>query len=460
MATVEGEQNVLLLVDDEPALTESLRRSIERREPTIKVVTAASAAAALEAVATRRPHVVLLDLSLDPSEGPSGGLTLITELLVQDQTLRILVLTGHGDESIGVQAIQNGAASFVAKPPMLDHLLPLIRDGIECARFKRQALLSISPSDLFDALGLSTRSASMRDALNQALFAASTSLPILILGETGTGKGLLAQAIHRASARHRGPFIRCQPNYGNPDLVSSEIFGHEKGAFTGASDQRIGLIEAADKGSLFIDEIDELPHDTQVTLLNVLQERTFRRVGSLKERRSDFRLLVASNRPIESLASGTTLRPDLYHRIAHATITLPPLRNRPEDIADLTQEFIVRAASRERLSSPLLTPEALTLLQHYRWPGNVRELQAVAESALFRSHFAKRRMIIPADLALGVTYPGRPLQPQSFREQVDAFEHKLIEDALKACDGNQSQAAERLQLDRSTLRRILARGGK
>ena len=448
------DNSVVLLVDDEPPVTESLRRSIERRDPALTVLTEHTAAAAIDAARAHSPHVIVLDLTLDTAFGPESGLALITSLLATDPTTRILVLTGHGDEATGIEAIQRGAASFIAKPPVIDHLLPLIRDGIECATLKRKARASISPIDLFDALGLATRSAPMREALNQALFAASNSLPTLLVGETGTGKGVIAQAIHRASPRHRGPFIRCQPNFGNPDLVSSELFGHERGAFTGAIEARVGVIEAADRGTLFIDEIDELPHDTQVTLLNVLQERTFRRVGSLKERHSDFRLIVATNRPLQALADGTKLRTDLFHRIAHTTITIPPLRERPEDIIELAQEFLSRAASREKVPEKGIAPDAALMLSRHRWPGNVRELQAVIEGALHRAHFAQRSAIDSVDIKL----LGNDMHPgNSFRSQVDAYERRLIEEALTACDGNQSQAAERLQLDRSTMRRILAR---
>ena len=446
--------SVVLLVDDEVPVTESLRRSLERRDPALTVLTAHSVAAALDVVRTQHPHVTVLDLSLDPAVGPVSGLELISTLLSDDPTLRILVLTGNGDELTGIEAIQRGAASFISKPPIPEHLHALIRDGIEYSKLKRKARESITPADLFDALGLSTRSSAMREALNQALFAASNSLPTLLTGETGTGKGVLAQAIHRASPRHRGPFIRCQPNYGNPDLVSSELFGHERGAFTGAVDTRIGVIEAADRGTLFIDEVDELPHDTQVTLLNVLQERTFRRVGSLKERQSDFRLIVATNRPLESLADGAKLRTDLFHRIAHLTITLPPLRARQEDMVELAQEFLSQAAAREKLPDKRIAPDAAQLLSRHHWPGNVRELQAVMEGALHRAHFEQRNTIGSADIRLR----GTPAQrSSSFRDQVDSFERRLIEEALSACSGNQSQAAERLQLDRSTLRRILAR---
>ncbi len=451
---MENTESTILLVDDDPSVTDSLRRSLERRDSSLNIVTASTSLAAETAVATHRPHVAVLDLTLDPKEGPSGGLKLISALLLADPALRILVLTGHGDESTGVEAIQRGAASFITKPPALDHLLALILDGIEYSNLKRAAQISIAPSDLFDALGLTTRSAAMGEALKQTLFAASHSLPTLILGETGTGKGLVAQAIHRASASHRGPFIRCQPNFGNPDLVSSELFGHERGAFPGAVEQRVGLIEAADKGTLFIDEIDELPQDTQVTLLHVLQERCFRRVGSLKERKSQFRLLVASNQPLERLAK-EKLRPDFFHRIAHTTIALPPLRDRKEDIPDLVQQFIIATSSREKLAVHGITPDALTRLRSYAWPGNVRELQAVVENAAHRANFERRPMIADSDLRIVSELSAATVR--SFRTQVDAYELRLIEDALKACDGNQSQAAEQLQLDRSTLRRILSR---
>ncbi|MCB0360090.1 MAG: sigma-54-dependent Fis family transcriptional regulator, partial [Bdellovibrionales bacterium] len=238
------------------------------------------------------------------------------------------------------------------------------------------------------------------------------------------------------------------------DLVSSELFGHERGSFTGASRDRRGLLEEADRGTLFLDEIDALPKESQVMMLHVLQEGTFRRVGSNRERHSTFQLISATNGSIEELVRRDTLRADFVHRINHVTIHIPPLRHRRNDIPTLAVEFLRSLENAENLKVRGFTPEALARLVNYRWPGNVRQLQARVHAAAFRAQYDRRPLIDVSDLELEHSLTRAP---GSFRAQVQDFEYRLVQDALRMHGNNQSHAARALQLDRSTFRRILSR---
>lgn len=453
---------VVLLVDDDDAGLRSLASALIRRTEEFELLLAQDAASAYELASEHRPHVVVLDLSLDDSVGPESGLKLMAELVSLDPCCRVIVLTGHGGDEWGVKALEHGAASFVRKPGDTDHLLALIRDGVAYSTLRRLYYRLQAGTETPAAVaGIASRSKSMEPVLDAIAFAAHNSQPVLLVGETGTGKGVVAQIIHRAGTRGRGPFIRFLPSFSASDLVSSELFGHLRGAFTGATENRTGLIEEANRGTLFIDEVDELPHETQVLLLHVLQEQTFRKLGSTKEQRSDFRLISATNRTIEECRVTKRLRDDFFHRIAHLTIHLPPLRERLSDIPLLAPQFVNAIANRERLPVHGLHPEAFDRLMRHHWPGNVRELQAVCEGATYRAHWANRRVIHPEDLGLDVAAPPAGLRATgTFRERVQRFEEQLVLEALEGAEGNQSEAARILNLDRTSFRRILRRTGK
>ena len=351
-----------------------------------------------------------------------------------------------------------GAASFLEKPADPIHLAALIKDAVKLARLKRDYFSLQSEQSLpGDLLELHSKSAAMQEALQTVAYAASTTQPVLILGETGTGKGVIAQAIHDATQKRRGAFIRFQPSFGGQDLVASELFGHKKGAFTGATEDRRGLIEEADGGTLFIDEIDALPQQTQVMLLDVLQEKVFRRIGDNHTRKSDFRLIAATNCPPALLQGKEKLRTDFYHRIAHCSIQLPPLRERLEDVAELSARFLRATTNRESIPVQGLTPDALSALARHNWPGNIRELQAAVEGGVHRAHYAGRRFVETRDLSISGDEEMRINGQLAFRDRVQLYELQLVKDALEKHDNNQSKAAASLGLDRSSLRRILKR---
>lgn len=448
----------ILLVDDDRAALRSIGSALERRIEGIQLVTATSVAEAIEQFEQACALVAIVDLSIDPDAGPESGLGLIESLLERDPALRIIVLTGHHSEKYGVRSLELGAASFLAKPPSFDHLAALVRDGLSCASYRRRVIANEGQGGELRRIGaLASRSPAMAEVIDQLLYCASNRQPVLLLGETGVGKGFIASVLHQASFPPSAPFVRYQPGIGTSDLVASELFGHQRGAFTGAIENRRGLIEEADKGSLFIDEVDELPPQVQVLLLQTLQEKTFRRLGTNAERRSDFRLIAATNRPLDEALESAKLRLDFYHRIAHVTIEIPPLRARREDIVDLSRQTVTELSTRERLQVTGFAKDAERKLLSYAWPGNVRELQAVVTGAVYRAHFEKRRSILAADLALAGKRSGTAVTGLSFRKRVEQFESSLVREALEQCDQNQSRAAALLQLDRTSLRRIVAR---
>ncbi len=449
----DSEHIPILLVDDDEKASANLIRALKRRGGYFTFHTAASAAQALELAAALKPSIAVVDLSLD-SSGPASGLKLIGDLQDATNGIRIIVLTGHGADEYGINALERGAASFLEKPADAAHLHALLKDAVCYAALRKQYLeLSTSPSNANALLGLSSRNAAMQGVIESAAFAASTNQPLLITGETGTGKGVLARAIHRAGQRKAQPFIRFQPAFSGRDMVGSELFGHCKGAFTGAVADRAGLIEDAHGGTLFIDEIGDLPQETQVLLLHVLQEKTFRRIGSNKEIRSDFRMIAATNKSIEEMFQQKLLRHDFFHRIAHLTIEMPALRQRVEDIADLCSEFLSNLTNRENLIVQTINPQAMQKLKRYSWPGNVRELLAVVESAVYRANFNRRRIVEPEDIVIR----NQPETLPSFQDEVRKFERRLVLEALERCNNNQTKAAESLKLNRNSFRRILER---
>lgn len=449
----------LLIVDDDSDAVVALSRALKAAGLEAQISGVTSIAKGREEFDRLRPAVVVLDLSIDPRIGPESGLSLLRELSVQDTATRFIVLTGHSDDSYGVKALQAGAANFVAKPADIPLLLALIQDGIAQSAL-RETLRVLQFEHHRESLDRFVGDSKSALEVKQSLkFSASNSLPVLLIGETGTGKGVAAKIIHELSDRSIHPIVRYQPNFAAPDLVNSELFGHVRGAFTGADVDRAGLLEEANRGTLFLDEIEALPESTQVALLGVLQDRRFRRVGSNEEREINVRLVCATNQdPLEAQRQGK-LRSDFYHRVAHFTVTLPPLRSRSEDIETLAGYFLEAVNEREGCAVLHISPEASFALKAQSWPGNVRELQSVIESAALRAKFEGRTTIELADLRLGPGDTSPVSANRSFAELVDNYKHKLITTALAECGENQVLAAKKLAIDRSTLRRILERKG-
>lgn len=449
--------SVVLLVDDDSEALLSLARALKGALPEVTFHGAGTIKKALEIQETAQPRAAVIDLSLETSRGVASGFELLETLRKNDPALRVIVLTGHGSTEHGVTSIQKGAASFLEKPANIQHLAVLLSDAINQSMLRRELearLLDAHRSVLSHIAGVGEKARKLKDEI---LFAAFSNQPIFLNGESGTGKGLCAAVIHSLGRQKEGRFIRYQPSFMSSDLVNSDLFGHKKGAFTGAESDRKGLIEEASSGTLFLDEIDSLPLETQVLLLGVLQERLFRPVGSNQTVQSNFRLISASNSHLTKLIDEGKFRKDLYFRIAHLTIEIPPLRERKEDLEVLVESILSELRERGEISVCEVHKDAMVLLQSYDWPGNIRELQAVVEGAAYRAQFESRYEIKSSDIKLQKNHaPSDSGGLEGFHAQVAAFKLKLIQEALDRNGGNQVRAAKELGLDRSTMRRLMS----
>src|SRR5499427_8982994 len=372
----------LLIVDDDEDICTQMKWALCDE---YELLTAGDRASALAAF-TDRPMVTLLDLGLPPRPNePEEGLAVLSAVLAQDPMAKVIVVSGQGDKQNAMRAVGAGAYDFLCKPVDMDELKLLLQRCIYVAELEQEyrAIQSSAQTDGFEGmLGASPQMQAVFDSIRKV---APTNAPVLILGESGTGKEMVAQALHRQSAQKSGPCVAINCNTIPENLLESELFGHEKGAFTGAQTQRKGHIETAAGGTLFLDEIGELPAEVQVKLLRFLQEKCFQRVGGRQEIHSDARIVAATNRNLEESAASGKFREDLYFRLAVVVLKVPPLRERGDDIVMIAKAFL-RSYGIEH-SKPGLTfaPDALRVLTLHPWPGNVRELQNRVQRAVIMS---------------------------------------------------------------------------
>ena len=449
-----SEENILL-VDDDSEMLLSLTRALKASGVTAALHAASKHQKALELLKSTEPQAAIVDLCLDESKGIESGFNLIKDILSNDPTCRVIVLTGHGSPEYGVRAINLGAANFIEKPADSMHLAALIKDAVSQSNLRREYSKILKDSLPLKNSSIIGSSSAIDNLRRELEYAAGNTQSVLITGETGTGKGLLAKVIHSSSARTTGKFVRYQANFSTADLVNSELFGHLKGSFTGANEDRKGLFSEAGGGTFFLDEIDELPLETQVSLLGVLQEKKYRALGSDQEIELDIRLICATNQDIEKCLAEGKIRKDFYHRIAHCKIHIPALRDRKEDIPELTRHIIKKLCDAENLILPDIEKAALDKLKTYSWPGNVRELEAVIESAVYRAQFENRTFISAENIKLQMNDTPADMAKKSFHDQVRDYKLKLIKEKLAETGGNQLKAANELGLDRSTLRKFL-----
>ncbi|MHB1670543.1 MAG: sigma-54-dependent transcriptional regulator [Acidiferrobacter sp.] len=361
----------VLIVDDDRKIRLTLSIFLERRGYRVRDV--ASVKAALTTLREFRADIVLSDLRMEGE----GGIELLAAVKADYPSLPVIIMTAYASVEKAVEAIKRGAADFIVKPFAPAEIEQILSRAIHIQS------LEVENHNLRVALdkeGMLTRSESFRRTLSMAERFARSEATVLVLGESGTGKSLIARRIHAASGRSKGPFVEVNCARLSPNLLESELFGHCKGAFTGAIKDKVGRLEAADGGTLFLDEVSELPAEGQAKLLRFLQDKVFERVGELKTRAVDTRVIAATNRDLRDLVAGEGFREDLYYRLNVAEILMPPLRSRPEDIPVLVERFVAQAAARNGLSSiPDMENEVKTCLARYNWPGNVRELQNVIE---------------------------------------------------------------------------------
>jgi len=436
----------ILLVEDDDPQRKTLSGFLRKRGYT--VLEAASAAQAEQAAAVHAVDLLLTDLRL----GGPDGITLLETLKGRHPDLQALVLTAFGTVEDAVRAMRAGAYDFMAKPVDLDRLEALVEKALErvcLARENRSLREVVKSSDAFAELV--GGSESMRQVKELAVKVAPSKASVLILGESGTGKEVLARAIHRSSERRGKPFMVINCAAMPETLVESELFGHQKGAFTGATADKQGRFELADGGTLFLDEIGDIPLPVQVKLLNVLQSGQFQRVGGTKTIAVDVRLITATHRDLEKRIQDGTFREDLFYRLNVVSVTMPPLRERPGDIPLLVEHFIRKHADLSATPIESVAPEVLEKLAAWNFPGNVRELENLIERAVVLAEGSQLNLDdFPPQIGQGAPPP--PAGGEGLEEQVARLEISLIREALARNQGNKSAAARDLGLSERAIR--------
>jgi len=443
---------LVLVVDDDPTARRML--DVRMRALGCQVAMAATGREALTAIERDLPAVILLDLQMPQMD----GMEVLRAMKREGADVPTIVITAHGTVDTAVEAMKEGAVDFILKPFDPQYLEIAVRRALE----RRQLLDS---NRLFrDALA--ARSANIlgegpliRAAIQMAQKASGTNSTVLLLGESGTGKEVFAHTIHQWSPRRDKPFVVVNCVALSEHLLESELFGHEKGAFTGAHQAKKGKFEAANGGTVFLDEIGDMPLSLQTKLLRVLQDHEFERVGGTRPLSSDIRVLAATNRDLDETVRAGRFRADLFYRLNVIRIVLPPLRDRKEDIPALAQHFMARYAAETKRPVRRITAEAMDLLARYHWPGNVRELANTIERAVV---LCAGETIAPADLALPAAHsPSRPHdafpteEADGFHDQINTYRRHVLVSALRRARGNHTQAAKLLGLHRTYFLRLL-----
>ena len=426
----------VLIVEDDPDIRLGCEQALQLEGIPTEAVD--SAESARRRIGKDFRGIIVSDIRLPRMD----GMSFLREIMTLDPELPIVLITGHGDISMAVQAMKDGAHDFIQKPFPPEYLVEVVRRALE----KRLLILEnrelrhrLEGRDQIEArlIGDSTGMKRVRQLIGGL---ADSAADLLIQGETGTGKELVARCLHEASTRRKGNFVAINCGGLPETLFESEIFGHEAGAYTGASKRRIGKIEHADGGTLFLDEIETMPVPMQIKLLRVLQERSLERLGSNTSIPIDCRVIAATKEDLLKRSEDGSFRSDLYYRLSVATVTLPALRERREDIPLLFQHFLLQAAARHGRPVPSNDPTRVNTLLGYRWPGNVRELRNVADRCV-----------------LGIESSAPPFgnevddRPRPLSETVEAFERALIADALKRHAGSLARSAEALGVPKTTL---------
>jgi DNA-binding NtrC family response regulator len=437
----------VLIVDDDAAS----RRLLEVRLRPLEcdVATAGNGEQALTSIRKDVPDLVLLDLQMPKM----GGIEVLRALRKEGTDVPVIVITAHGSIETAVEAMKESAYDFITKPVDANHFDIVVRKLLEREGLKRELELFSEDADERYRLVIG-KSEKMKEAAETARKAAASKATVLLLGESGTGKEIFARAIHSWSERKSQPFVAINCVGLSKELLESELFGHEKGSFTGADQLKKGKMELANGGTVFLDEIGDVSQELQTKLLRFLQEREFDRVGGVKPIHVDVRIVAATNRALEIAVKEGHFREDLYHRLNVVPITLPPLRERREDIPALALHFLQRFAKEVKKSLSGISEEALGKLSAYDWPGNVRELANVIERAVVLGQGPE---IAPHDLPARIA--AAQSEPQSdgisYRDAMDAYRKQLVMRALAQTQGNRAAAARALGLHEKYFLRLL-----
>jgi two-component system response regulator AtoC/two-component system nitrogen regulation response regulator NtrX len=446
----------ILIVDDEPAARYGLKRALGVTH--YEIVEAADGATALEEMERFDPDLLICDINMPKLD----GMTLMKRLAEKADAPPIVMITAYGSERIAVEAMKAGAYDYLSKPYEVDELRRIVENALETVRLRREN--EALRAELRQRAGFGTlvgRSKAMEYVYDLIGKVSGTDAMVLIYGESGTGKELVARTIHVQSGRKEGPFIAMNCAALPTELIESELFGHEKGAFTGAINRRLGKFEVAHRGTLFLDEIGDMSPETQAKLLRVLQERTFERLGGTETITVDVRVISATNKDLPSEIAAGRFREDLYYRLKVVDILLPPLRERREDIPLLIHHFLERWNTQHRKTVVDISPEVMKTLIEYRWPGNVRQLMNVIERAVVLSDGSVlRKDLLPPEVQTAVSeltdtgqpvwHKGIPFQ-QAKHETIQSFEIAFISAALAHHRGNVSTTASAIGMKRQAL---------
>jgi len=438
----------LLIVDDDDEIRTQMKWALTAD---YEVLQASDRLSALEQFGSARPDAVLLDLGLPPSPGtPEEGLRALSELTAMDDLAKIIIITGQGEKDIAMKAIGAGAYDFLGKPLEMDELRLTLRRCFHVGRLEREfrQMQHRLEADSFE--GLLGTSPAVQAVFSSIRKVATTDAPVLILGESGTGKEMTARAIHHRSGRRDGTFIAINCGAIPEALMESELFGHEKGAFTGAHAQRKGRVESAAGGTLFLDEIGEISPALQVKLLRFLQEHCLERVGGRQEIQVDARVIAATNADLKKRMAEGTFREDLYYRLAVVKIGLPPLRERGDDVTLLARSMLQQFSGESGKSNLAFTSDALRAIRLYPWPGNVRELQNRVRRGAIMSTGKK---VTAQDLELD--QDGTGTKASSLKEAREELEKDMLQNALRKHSGNITAAAQELGISRPTFYELM-----
>ena len=444
----------ILIVEDEAKMRRLLELNLG--EDGFTTFSAEDAETGLKLLQQNHIDLVVTDLKLPGM----NGLEFLQMIKRQNEALPVVVMTAFGSVETAVEAMKSGASDYVLKPFSLTEMRMVIRKELDVRNLREEN------RSLREALGkryshpnVVARSPKMQEVLATVERVAPTNATVLLGGESGVGKDLIARAIHEKSRRANGPFLKINSTAIPENLLESELFGFEKGAFTGAVASKPGKFELADKGTLFLDEIGDVPPVTQVKLLRVLQEREFERLGGTRTIKVDVRLIAATNRDLREALEQGTFREDLYYRLNVVPIDIAPLRERKEDIPDLVNLFVSRFAAESGKPIEAITPQAIEMLVNYHWPGNVRELQNIVERACALSKGPQLEVSdIHIDVRPSKSGNGAPgFLPEGMT--LEQWEDEMVQEALRRANGNKSQAARLLGLSRNALRYRLSKIG-
>lgn len=445
---------VLLIVDDEKNTRDGLRSLLE---DDYDVYVAPNIKGAMNILESESVDLVLTDLRL----GSEDGMNLIERARQLQNPPICIMMTAYGSVDLAVEAMKHGAYDFITKPINLDRLEILIRRALRSRKIEEEHTALLQQVDKkFGLENLIGESAAMQEVFDTIRQVAPSRATVLIQGESGTGKELVAHAIHNLSNRSKATFVPVHCMALSPQILESELFGHEKGAFTGATERRIGRFEQAHNGTLFLDEIGEIDASTQIKILRFLGERTFERVGGNQPIQVDVRLVAATNKDLETLVEEGTFREDLFFRLNVVQIHLPPLRERPEDIPLMVQHFIRESCKENEKPKMDITSEAMNTLLRYPWPGNVRELRSAIEHGVVMANGPKITLReLPQKIRQSNGNPISPSlpanNPSSSPFDLQTTEKQLIIRALEESQGNRTEAAKKLGISRRTLHRRL-----